>query len=294
MRGLILMATMFASLLLGMFVVFLMEMLHNTFRTSIEVEKFTGLKTLAMVPKLPRTESKNLVGYIREHLTGAYCESVRSVLTALQFTGSGGKPVQTIVVTSSCPGEGKSFFALSVANIAAMGGKKVLMIDCDLRRPVIAGMLRVRAEQGISDYLTGRVPLEDVIYHDKSTGMDYCFAVHRSEIPQSLLASPEMASFLHLARERYDYIIIDTPPVMAVSDVVVLAPQADHVLYAVRYEKTPRRLVRTALRSFQHTIKTPASTIMTQVDVTRHASYGYGDEAYYYGKYGNYYAAGTA
>ena len=73
-----------------------------------------------------------------------------------------------------------------------------------------------------------------------------------------------------------------------------MSPQADHVLYAVRYEKTPRRLVRTALRTFQHTIKTPSSTIMTQVDVTRHASYGYGDEGYYYGKYGSYYAPGAA
>ena len=294
LRGLILSAAMFASLLLGMFIVFLMEMLHNTFRTSIDIEKFTGIKTLAMVPKLPRTESKNLVGYIRSNLTGVYCESVRSVLTALQFTGSSGKPVQTIIVTSSCPGEGKSFFALSLANVAAMGGKKVLIIDCDFRRPVIAGMLRVRAEQGLSDYLTGRARLEEVIYHDKSTGVDYCFAVHRSQVPQSLLASPEMDAFLRIARERYDYVIIDTPPVMAVSDVIVLSPQADHVLYAVRYEKTPRRLVRTALRTFQHTIKTPSSTIMTQVDVTRHASYGYGDEGYYYGKYGSYYAPGAA
>jgi capsular exopolysaccharide synthesis family protein len=293
LRGLILSAAMVASLLLGMFVVFLMEMLHNTFRTSADIEKFTGLKSLAMVPKLARPDSKNVVGFIRANLTGVYCEAVRSVLTALQFSGSSGKPVQTIVVTSSCPGEGKSFFALSLANVAALGGKKVLMIDCDFRRPVIAGMLRVRAEQGLSDYLTGRVPLEEVIYHDKSTGVDYCFAVHRSQVPQSLLSSPEMDTFLRIARERYDYIIIDSPPVMAVSDVIVLSPQADHVLYAVRYEKTPRRLVRTALRTFHHTVRTPSSTIMTQVDIARHASYGYGDEGYYYGKYGSYYAPGN-
>jgi succinoglycan biosynthesis transport protein ExoP len=294
LRALILGAAMFASLLMGMFIVFLMEMLHNTFRTSMDVEKFTGLKSLAMVPKLPRNDSKNLVGYIRSNLTSAYCESVRSVLTALQFTGSGGKPVQTIVITSSCPGEGKSFFSLSLANIAAMGGKKVLMIDCDFRRPVIAGMLRVQAEQGLSDYLTGQARIEDVIYHDKSTGVDYCFAVHRSQVPQSLLATPEMDTFLRIAREQYDYIIIDTPPVVAVSDVIVLSPHADHVLYAVRYEKTPRRLVRTALRSFQHSIKTPTSMVMTQVDISRHATYGYGDEGYYYGKYGSYYAPQTA
>jgi polysaccharide biosynthesis transport protein len=289
LRTLILGAAMVGSVLLGMFIVFLMEMLHNTFRTAIDVEKVSSLKSLAMVPKLQRSHSKNVVGYIRSHLTSSYAESVRSVLTALQFTGTGGKPVQTIVVTSSVPGEGKSFFALSLANVAALGGKKVLMIDCDFRRPVIAGMLRVRAEHGLSDYLTGRSRLEDVIYHDKATGVDYCFAVHRSQVPQSLLSAPEMDIFLRIARERYDYIIIDTPPVMAVSDVIVLSPQADHVLYAVRYEKTPRRVLRTALRTFLHTVKIPTSTIMTQVDVMRHARYGYGDEGYYYGKYGSYY-----
>lgn len=292
-RSLIMMAAVVASALLGVFIVFLMEMLHNTFRTSIELEKFSNLKTLAMVPRLDRSKSKALVGYLRSNLTSPYAESVRAVLTALQFTGDQGRPVQTIAVTSSIPSEGKSFFALSLANVAAMGGKKVLMVDCDLRRPAIAPLLKVKADRGVADYLRKQAKLEEVIYHDKATGMDYCFAVQRSSIPQSLLGTPEMEAFLQSARQKYDYIVIDTPPVMAVSDVIVLAPMVDHILYAVRYEKTPRRVVRTAMRTLQHSVKTPLSMIMTQVDVVRHARYGYGDEGYYYGKYGHYYAQPT-
>lgn len=288
-KKLIVIAVLFLSFVLGVFVVFLLELLNNTFRTPLEVEKILGLKTLAMVPRLSKTDAKKPLTYLRENITAPYAESIRAIFTALQLQNKEGVGVKTILVTSSEPSEGKTFFSVSLANVAALGGKKVLLIDADLRRPRVAQMLKVKPTKCLSDYLNGNASIKEIIYKDVDMNTEYCLAQGKVDVPQNALGSTEMRKLLEMAKNYYDYIIIDSPPVLAVSDALVLAPQADHVLYAIRYDRTSRRTVCSAMRSFS-ALDMPLNVVLTAVNVTRHARYGYGDNAAYYGKYGDYYA----
>jgi succinoglycan biosynthesis transport protein ExoP len=288
-KKLIVLVVIFLSSILGIFIVFLLELLSNTFRTPLEVEKILGLKTLAMVPQLNKTNAKRLLAHLRENITAPYAESIRAILTTLQFQDKDNKGVKTILVTSSEPNEGKTFFSLSLANVAALGGKKVLLIDADLRRPRIAQMLNVSPEKGLSDYLNGTASIKEIVYKDVNMQTEYCLSHGKVAVPQNALGAVEMKKLIEMARDYYDYVIIDSPPVLAVSDALVLAPQVDYMLYAVRYDRTSRKTVCSAMRSLSN-LELPISVVLTAVNVARHARYGYGDNAAYYGKYGDYYA----
>ncbi len=287
-KKLIVVVVVLLSSILGIFIVFLLELLNNTFRTPLEIEKILGLKTLAMVPQLSKADAKRPLAYLRENITAPYAESIRAILTTLQFQDKNNASVKTILVTSSEPSEGKTFFSVSLANVAALGGKKVLLIDADLRRPRVAHMLKVKPAKSLTDYLNGNSTIKEIIYKDVNMNTEYCLAQGKVDVPQNALGSVEMQKLLEMARSYYDYIIIDSPPVLAVSDALVLAPQADYMLYAVRYDRTSRKTVRSAMRSLSN-IEIPMSAVLTAVNVTRHARYGYGDNAAYYGKYGDYY-----
>ncbi len=197
--------------------------------------------------------------------------------------------MQVLLMTSSVPGEGKSFCSVSLGNIAASSGQRVLIVDADLRRPTIAKMAGVEVKNTIVDYFSGKCGLEESIYHDEKTAVDYCFAAGSEESPQQLLNSNNLTNFITAMRQRYDLIIFDSPPLMAVSDAKILAAQADQVLYAIRYKKTSASVVKHALKGLQSLIDVPVAGIITQVDVKKHARYGYGDTAQYYGKYDDYY-----
>jgi Mrp family chromosome partitioning ATPase len=131
--------------------------------------------------------------------------------------------------------------------------------------------------------------MQDIVFRDQATGVDYCFTAGNKSVPQTLLASERMQALLEHARQLYDYVILDSPPLMAVSDALVLAPQMDYVVYAARYDKTPRKVIKNALRQLAYGARSYAGCVLTQVDLKRHARYDYGDAGYYYGRYGNYY-----
>jgi capsular exopolysaccharide synthesis family protein len=196
-------------------------------------------------------------------------------------------------VTSSLPGEGKSTFVCSLAGLVARSNtdKKILVIDCDLRRSSVAGTLNVQRTDGtLDEYLAGSKTMEQVLGRDEQSGVYYVLA--RSNTPNSaeILDSNAMQGFISALSNQFDMIFLDTPPLMAVADALVASRLSDYVLFLVRWERTPREIAINALRLFRDLPKS-IGVVLVQVDVRRHSKYGYGDYGYYYSKYKDYYSS---
>jgi polysaccharide biosynthesis transport protein len=280
------------GLLLGGVVIMLLERLDGGFRTGEQIERLTARPLVGMIPVLTRSSLGKLVParFAIEKPTSAYAEALRSAYTAMTL-GTLDRPPRVVMVTSSLPGEGKSTFVCSLAGMTARANvaKKVLVIDCDLRRSSVAGTLGVaRTEGTLDEYLAGAKTLEQVMGRDEQSGVYYILA--RSNTPNSaeILDSNAMRTFIETLSNQFDIIFLDTPPIMAVADALVTARLSDYVLFLVRWERTPREIAINALRLFRDLPKN-IGVVLVQVDVRRHSKYGYGDYGYYYSKYKDYY-----
>jgi capsular exopolysaccharide synthesis family protein len=226
---------------------------------------------------------------IVKHPTSQYSEAIRSIRTALRYSDID-HPPKVVLVTSSLPGEGKTVFAASLARSVARSGGRALLVDCDLRRPGVARLLGVDAEPGLLGLFAEGANQDSIIRVDAASGMHFIVSKGGTANPQDLLSSQQMRAFLERMRSRYDTIVIDAPPVLAVSDPIILSHVVDATMYLVRWEKTPRPVVLGAMKILRTNGGPVAGVVLSRVNARRHASYGYGDAAYYYGRYSDYYA----
>jgi polysaccharide biosynthesis transport protein len=196
-----------------------------------------------------------------------------------------GRPPRLILVTSAAPGEGKSTTALSFARSAAQSRQSVLLIDCDWRRPSLHRAMGVKNNKSLLDYFSGKVSARDILHTDGETGMHFIPAPYGTPEQNQLLSSKQMAAFLNEVREDFDVVVLDSPPVMAASDAVVLSRLVDAVVFVVRWESTPRQMVANAIRLLQRADAAFAGAVVNRVNLKRHRLFHFGDEAEYYGRY---------
>jgi capsular exopolysaccharide synthesis family protein len=271
---------------LGVGIAFLIERLDNGFRSSDQIEKALGLGTLGLVPAVIRNEPPQESVVTRP--TSQYSEAIRSIRTALRYSDID-HPPKIVLVTSSVPSEGKTVFAASLARSVARSGGRALLIDCDLRRPGVAKLLGADAAPGVIDLFDEHADQDAIIHIDELSGMHYIPSKGGTANPQDLLGSQQMRSFLERMRARYDLIVVDAPPVLAVSDPIILSHIVDTTIYLVRWEKTPRPIVAGAMKLLRTNGGSIAGAVLSRVNARRHATYGYGDAAYYYSRYSSYY-----
>jgi capsular exopolysaccharide synthesis family protein len=274
------------SLLVGAAAAFLLERLDNGFRSADQVEKLLGVSTLGLVPGVVRQELPQDV--VVKRPTSQYSEAIRSIRTALRYSDVDNPP-KVVLITSSLAGEGKTVFAGSLARSVARSGGKSLLVDCDLRRPSVAKLLGVSGEPGMLDVFAENANIDSLIRVDEDSGMHYIPSKGGTANPQDLLSSQQMRSFLERMRARYDLIVLDAPPVLAVSDPIILSHFVDTTIYLVRWETTPRPIVTGAVRMLRANGGEIAGVVLSRVNARKHATYGYGDNGYYYGRYSNYY-----
>jgi polysaccharide biosynthesis transport protein len=274
------------SLLVGAGAAFILERLDNGFRSAEQVEKLLGVSTLGLVPGVVRQELPQDV--VVKRPTSQYSESIRSIRTALRYSDVDNPP-KVVLITSSLAGEGKTVFAGSLARSVARSGGKSLLVDCDLRRPSVAKLLGVNGEPGMLDVFAENANIDALIRVDEDSGMHYIPSKGGTANPQDLLSSQQMRSFLERMRARYDLIVLDAPPVLAVSDPIILSHFVDTTIYLVRWETTPRPIVTGAVRMLRSNGGDIAGVVLSRVNARKHATYGYGDNGYYYGRYSNYY-----
>jgi len=274
------------SLLIGAAAAFILERLDNGFRSAEQIEKLLGVSTLGLVPGVVRQELPQDV--VVKRPTSQYSESIRSIRTALRYSDVDNPP-KVVLITSSLAGEGKTVFAGSLARSVARSGGKSLLVDCDLRRPSVAKLLGVSGEPGMLDVFGENANIDALIRVDEDSGMHYIPSKGGTANPQDLLSSQQMRSFLERMRARYDLIVLDAPPVLAVSDPIILSHFVDTTIYLVRWETTPRPIVTGAVRMLRANGGEIAGVVLSRVNARKHATYGYGDNGYYYGRYSNYY-----
>jgi capsular exopolysaccharide synthesis family protein len=277
----------FLSVVIGCGVAFMTEYLDNGFRSAEQVEKLAGVPFLGLVPALGVGKRPHDV--VVQRPVSSYSEAIRSVRTALRFSNVDAPP-KIVLVTSSVPDEGKSTFALSVARSVARSGGRALVVDCDLRHPTLGTLLGKPEGSDLVGYFRDGTDLSELVQVDEGSGLHVIAARGGTANPQDLLGSQQMRGFLHGLRDRYDLIVIDAPPVLAVTDALVLSHIVDAVVFLVRWERTPRPIALGAIKLLQTQGRHLAGVVLTRVNVRRHAKYGFGDYGYYYGSYGKYYS----
>lgn len=234
---------------LGAVAVFIVEMLEQSLRTPEDVQSRIGETCLGAIPfvdRRARTIDGELLSpeeFIIKRPLSSFGEALRS-LRAGVFYSSPDRRVKVLAVTSALPEEGKTTTAIGLARISALAGSKTVIVDCDLRRRSATHCLGIEAEKGLTEVLFRTASLNEVIQKDLGTGVDIVPLAQAEFTPRDLFGSEAMKSLLEALRVRYDVVILDTAPVMPISDTRVLAPFADAVLVVARWGRTPASIVR--------------------------------------------------
>lgn len=290
-KRLIVLLVAFASAGLGVGLAFLLEHLDNGFRTLDQIKAEIGLRGVGIVPMLAanKLQGASVEDYLLEKPSSSFAEAHRNVHAALLYSGPRQNTPQVVMATSSVPGEGKSTFSLCYARLMAKSGLKVLLLEADLRRPVIQARLKLTGEQAdLVSVLEEHELGGQQLHKDDRSGLHILSGKGHSD-PQKLFSGDKFAGLIAWARENYDLIVLDTPPIMAVSDSIVLSHHVDAVLYVVQWETTPKKSVESGIQQLREAGAPIAGAVITQVNIKRHQSYGYGDQGYYYGTKSGYY-----
>jgi len=269
----------------GAAIVLLRQFMHNTFRTASDLEAATGLPVLGQIPRMPIKARKDLISYLRDKPTSASAEAIRNLRTSLLLSDIDNPP-KVIMSTSALPREGKTTQAISLAQNLAGLNKKVLLIQGDIRRPTLAQYFDHVPKDGILTALSGEVPLNEVVFHDDQLGADVLMGEKSHANPADLFSSDRFSAFLDRAREAYDFVIIDTPPVLVVSDARVIGQHVDAILLSVAWAHTQRGQVIAALREFESVNLRVTGIALGQIDPKGMRRYGYGGKYGAYGAYG--------
>ncbi|MCC9642727.1 polysaccharide biosynthesis tyrosine autokinase [Rhodopirellula sp. JC740] len=245
--------------MLGLALALLAEMTDRTFHDPAEVERVVGATILAHVPRLKESSLKKKVAegsvmspmLVTHHLPrGTESETFRVLRTSLLFAAKS-QSKKVFLITSPSPSDGKSTTIANLAISVAQTGKRVLLIDADMRRPTVAANFGVQRSPGLSDALghSGAIDssvADQCIQSCEQENLYLCSSGSRTSEPSELLESSQWVAFLELARERYDIVLIDTPPLLAVADPSIVADEVDGVFLTVRIEKNNRTLVERA------------------------------------------------
>ncbi len=288
---------------LGLVIALTAEMFDSTFGSVDDLENAVGAPAIAHVPRFDAREMRDRVdpdSLVEPSLVAfhapraAESEVYRVARTSLMVSNRKGS-VQTMMMTSPQPGDGKSTTISNLAISFARAGKKVLLIDADMRRPVIAGLFGITDQPGLSDVLIGEKTLEESAVESVVPGLSILPNGQATSVPAELLESQRLTVMLKEARRSYDLILIDAPPLLAVADPAIIAPSVDAVVLTVRVNKNGRRPVENAVRILQDIEVTPTAVVVNGIDGEAKKSYGYGsysrDRYGYVGHYHNQYAA---
>jgi len=212
-------------------------------------------------------------------------EAYKTLRTNVIFSLTEEKDCNVIIVTSSLQSEGKSITAMNLGISFVQTDEKVLIIDCDMRRPKLARLLNVTAPVGLSNIILRPEMKEQAIIHVEKLGLDVILAGDIPPNPSELLGSARMGRLLDSLKEDYNYIILDTPPVNMVTDAAVLSPKSDGVLFVVRANQSERGAVAHAVEQLEYVKAKIIGFVLNGVDM-ENSNYGYGK--YRYKKYGRY------
>jgi capsular exopolysaccharide synthesis family protein len=264
----------FIGLFLGIAMAFFLDYLDNTFHRPEDIERNLQLNTLAIVPRFDKAQAGSAV------LKEAY----QTLRTALIFL-SKNRERKVVLLTSTAPQEGKSSTTAQLGRALASAGDRVLLVDCDLRRPTQHIHLELARDNGLTDFLAAPQPFMNWRAYLKTAGTENLQVVTCGPIPPNppeLLGSDRFKRFLAEARDAYDWVLIDSPPAASLSDATLLAGLADVVLLVIRHNHTDRDLVGRTLQQLRRVGANVAGAILNNVDLDRAYGKEYAYAGYYY------------
>lgn len=297
------------NLLLGLFLgafagiatAFLLESLDNTIKTPEEAERILGVPTLGIVPMfsadvsstgpdklldapadVPAVLTQDCVTHSSPRSIAS--EAFKAIRTSILFS-SADNPPKCILFTSGQKSEGKTTLVVNLGISLAQSGHKVLLLDADLRRPAVHQRFKIAemSDGGVVEYLTGVSPEPNVFRNTGVEGLEILYAGAIPPHPSELLGSRKMAELLHRYRGEYDYVLVDAPPVMPVTDAVLLSRSVDGVVVVVRGQHTQRQITRDSISKLRRVGAKILGIVLNDVDIRS------GDYYYYRKGYDSYY-----
>lgn len=273
--------------------VWLVEAFDRKLVTSDDVERKLGLPHIANVPEIgslrrPGEARIPAIDYALAHPASLYAESLRAIRLALLRPRLGG--MATVGITSSRPNEGKTTMAISLARVSAMAGSRTLLVDSDVRRPMIAQALGLAPRVGLVELLRGEARLDEVLIRDEASGAMLLPIVEAIRSSYDLFDAPRIQSLLAALEGRFDLVIFDAAPALAVADARLLMRQLGDVLMVVRWKDTLRQTAAASLKRMRALDIEPLGVVTTRVDMRALAAYGHGDIDRDHAAYGAYYS----
>ena len=270
-RRLIYLIVFITTIAIGIGLISIKEMLTRTVQEKADIEKFTDIPFLGEV-NYDRSKSPFVIS---EGKRSFIAEQFRQLRTSLGYLGID-ETHKRILVTSSFSGEGKSFIAINLGISLALMGKKVALLELDLRKPKLSEKFNISTKAGLSNYLIGKMPNEDLL---KETGIQNLFLIPSGPIPPNpseLISNGRLAELLTYLEKTFDYIIIDTAPVNPVTDAYILSPLADVTLFVIRHDYTPKLFLRKLEDQHKmNSLKNPA-IVYNGIKGKGISKYGYG------------------
>ena len=265
-----------------------MALFRRTARDPEEMKRVTSLKCLAMLPHLQEKARKNQgqqrISVLDERTPHGYRESMRSLRLRIGRL-AGREGCKVILVTSTAAGEGKSTVAVNLARMLAADGKKVLLADGDLRKPSDADLLGIRGKYDLKDAAEKGKETRAVIRRIKDSGLHFLGSTRKYEKPAAILTDEGLRVFFEEVRQRFSYVILDSPPCEMFQDAGLLAEFAELILYVIRYDTVPQNRIQEGLSSLSGRRASFAGYVFNNCPETG-GVYGYGRYGYGYGKYG--------
>jgi len=281
------------GMIVGACVAFFAEYLDDTIKSPTDVETHLKMPFLGLIPALTKNLSATPVETVVEsEPKGTIAESYRAIRTNIIFSSD--RQIKRIVMTSSGPGEGKTTTAVNIANVMARAGDKTLLIDADMRRPRIHKIFSIESTtRGLSNYLVGNATLDELFQPTRVDGLSILTAGPIPPNPVELLNSPRLKELFEVAARQFDRIIVDTPPVIAVTDSAILSRLADAVIIAIHGGRTHRDVCKRAIEVVQNVGGHILGVILNNVNIFRASYYDYYYYSYYRYAYGYKYGYST-
>lgn len=270
---------------LGLGFAFFVAFIDDRVKSSFDIEGVVGLPLIGVIPEIKKMDHADKATIVVNNEDRQVAEAFLTLHSSLRLHDES-KHAKCMLITSTIPGEGKSFTITNLALTFAAHGEKVVLVDCDLRKPTIHKGLKLENTKGIIDICTNEASLDEVLVRDVYRNLDVIPAGGRAKNPTHLLNSKNFEQLLAELRKRYDRVLIDTPPLAAVSDALIILPLVDGSLFTIFFNKVRRKAAQFAAKRLQESNIPNFGAILNGLNLTVS---GYYYSQYYDKSYKDYY-----